>query len=290
MFYTLFLFKNNATIEQMVGTYIRRRGREQKMKELLMQTNDILLQVLNNNITFYVVVPLLILITPWIKNAYDTSLKNKELGRWIKTYTKMKNFIDISLKAYKSLGTTFLIALTLQLFIDYFINTISAYIISGIFYVVAVVLWALIIRKNKLLRAELLTNKGHKIRALIFLNIIFIVTYILATRDETYYFSQIVFLVLLIVWAIYLLKEYEIVYRLDNEYVDIFVQGNSWVKGIKTSSIKKQGIWIYAIRCTDGKEENICIKEDEITGASYYGEPSYIIRKVRLFGKTIDVT
>lgn len=260
------------------------------MKELLMQTKDILLLVLDNNITFYVVVPMLILISPWIKNAYDTSLKNKEIGRWIKTYTKMKNFIDISMKVYKRLGTIFLIALALQLFIDYYINTIIAYATSGMFYIVVVVLWSLNLKRNKLLRIELLTNKEHKMRVLIFLNIIFIVTYILATIDDTYYFSQIVFFILLLAWAIYLLKEYEIVYRLDNKYVDIFVQGNRCLKGIETSSIKKQGVWIYATRCRDGKEENICIKENEIIGANYYGEPSYIIRKVRLFGKTVNVT
>lgn len=284
----MYIFKNNDKIEQTFANIYSKKG--QRMKELLMQIKETLLLVLDNNITFFVVVPILILISPWIKNAYDTSLKNKELGRWIKTYTKKENFIDISLKAYKRLGIIFLIALMLQLFIEFYVNTISAYVVSGMVYIVALFLWTLILRKNELLRVELLANRSYKIRALIFLNIIFIITYFLATRDETYYFSQILFCVLLIAWAIYLLKEYEIVYRLDNKYVDIFVQGNSCLKGIETSSIKKQGVWIYATRYRDGKKENICIKEDEITGANYYGEPSYIIRKVRLFGKTVDIT
>lgn len=249
-----------------------------------MEIKDLLIKVLNSNIMFYVVVPVITVILQWIKNSYDIKAKNKELGYWVKKYKKLETYIIVVMRLYKRLAFVSLSALLIKIIWGIYIDKYSAYVfVGGIYGVICIIIiskeW-----KKPILQAEFLSNGKVKKLLIIALCLIYAVCFLVADIDNNYnWVFEILFMVVLIIWMFYLYKYSDVAFILDKPYADIYVQGCDKAEYAAAGTIKKKGEWIIVRRYINGYEEELRIKESDIVRIDYYGDPIVIVHKIHFF-------
>ena len=251
---------------------------------------EVMLKILDSNVMFYVVIPVILVVLSWIKQAYDDNKRKKEYGIWIKKYERVKTFVVIMLQQYKILAFIFIVALFIFLFLELLYSRICGYIGLGIFYFGGSILWVIYLLNSRWLKVEMLDKKKEKKRMIIFLYFIYTISLLLATVDALFEISYVVFIVLHIVWACILLKEYDLAFKIDNQYVDIYTKECDVTECVEVKTIRKKNGWITGEQYKNGEIHNIQIEESEIKKVDYHGEPVVIVERIRPFKKNIEFT
>lgn len=239
-----------------------------------------LIQILNNNVVYYIIVPIGIVVLGWIKNEHDIKKKNKELGYWVKEYKVLHNFQDMVVSLYKKLGICGGVTVSIRIILEIYTNKLTSYIFAGGVYILVS---AIIINKQWRktdMRIEFLTEGRAKKILICVLNVIFIYGFGAFNLNKKYNnVMELIFSGMLVIWFYFIYKYNDITYVLDNRFADIYIKGNEKVETVEAGTIEKQGDWIRVRRYTNKYEEEIRIKEEEIVRIDYYGEPIIINKK-----------
>lgn len=246
---------------------------------------EILLEIIDSEIMYYVVVPFVLMLLGWIKNAHDIKEKNKELGYWMIKHRKMPTFADIAMKLYKALAINLVIVQIAILFVELWKGLLFAYIMCGIVYFGVGALCVILIWKEKNTKVEFMTHGKNKKVLLIFLYLIYALPFFFELYGKYTVIVDFLFAILLSIWMYYLYKYSDIVLVWDNIYADIYINGSEKAEFAEVGSLKKHGEWILVNRHINGCEEEIRIKESDIVRIDYYGGPAYVVLQCRLFGK-----
>lgn len=249
-----------------------------------MEIKELLIKILNSNIMFYVVIPVITVILQWVKNAYDIKAKNKELGYWVKKYRKLETFIIVIMRLYKRLAFISLLAILIRIILGLYIDKYSSYTLIGVIYGVICIIIISKEWKKPMLQAEFLSNGKAKKLLIIGLCLIYAVCFLVADIDNEYnWLYEIIFIVALIIWMFYLYKYSDVAFILDKSYADIYVKGSEKAEYAAAGTIKKKGEWIIVRRYINGYEEELRIKESDIVRIDYYGDPIVIVHKMHFF-------
>lgn len=237
-------------------------------------------KILQSEIMYYVIIPLAIVVLNWIKNWLDVKGKNKELGYWMKKCKRATTFVDIAMKMYKKLAVIFFVSIFIIFYIFSTTGELLHCIMSGILYFIfggAVVFqtW-----RETQTRVEFMTN--GKCKKVLILALYFIFGFALFGKMFGN-ILEIAFLTVLVIWAYFLLKYSDVVFVIEKPYADIYVKGSEKAEYAEAGSIVKQGGWIIVSRYINGFEEEIRIRESDITRIDYYGKPMVFMGKRKLF-------
>lgn len=250
---------------------------------------EILLKIINSNVTFYVFVPLLIVFLNWIKNGHDIKKKNYQLGYWLKKWEREETFIDIAMKMYKIFGMIFIAVAVLQIVLKQYVGRVWSCVISMILYwaISTLTIWG----NNKAVkvRSEIMTNGRCKKGLITSLCTIFVYALACLQIETNQFIYQGLFLIILVVWMFFLFKYCDTVFVLENRYADIYIRGDEPTEYVEAGTIKKQGEWIIVNRYINGYDEEIRIKESDIVKINYYGGPIIMVEQHGLIKRALQL-
>lgn len=238
----------------------------------------------NNNIMFYIVIPIFLLVFKWIKDAWDIKVKNKKLGYWIIKYKKIKTFIDVLFVIYKALALLLILIYIIKIIISFYGDIFILQLLTGLLYWIVGIVIIFFVCNKAYVKAELLTKKRIKWKFVWGLYFIFG----LSTFVEMYIMPWtliigVLFTILLLVWMVLAFNNFDLSFILYKSYADIYIKGSEPARGIVAGSIKKQGEWIIARIYKENAIEEIRILECDIVRIDYYGEPIVVIEKHKIF-------
>lgn len=231
-------------------------------------------KILASSVTHYVVIPILILVAEWIKNACDKKKENKKIGCWLKTYRKPRGFYNMMWRFYISLGVSLFLTVMVREICKK--ESIPNIIFDAAYLAISAIIM-LIIWKRPVMKSEFLSNGTAKKILIIALYIIYGV-YCIMGADCT--IALILFAVGILLWGFFLYKYSDVTYVFENKYADIYIRGNDKIEAVSTMTIRKNGNWIIANRIVNECKEEIRIREDDIVRVDYYGEPIIINKKL----------
>ena len=242
-----------------------------------------ILKIIGNEITYYVVVPFIVLILNWIKNGYDIRERNKELGYWKMKFRKLQTFPDIAMKIYKWLAVNLAVMQGARILLLFWKSELYSYAASGVTYLILNTLIIFTICKDAKTKIEFLSNGKYKKILIGVLYIIYGVVFFENLFAEFKLISEIVLGMVLVMWVFLLFKFSDVAFILDNGYADIYVKDSEVTECVAAGTITKQGEWIIVNRYANEYDEEIRIKESDIVRIDYYGEPIILFKKRRLF-------
>lgn len=243
---------------------------------------EMFFRIFSSGIMYYVVVPIMLLLLGWIKSNNDLKEKNKELGYWMLKCRRLPTFPDFALRNYIMILVNLIVMLLVRRVISLKIGKTFSYIICGSLYFA---LNVLIILKNSRsidVKMEFWKNGKEKKVLTIILYIIYAIPFFLELYGRYTAIIEIVFIILLLVWALWIFNYYDVIFILDNKYANIYVKGSEQAQVAEAGTIKKRGEWIYVNRYVNGYKEELRIKESEIVRIDYYGEPLIMVKKPKL--------
>lgn len=246
---------------------------------------ELLIKILDNNIMYYIIVPLIVVFLGWIKNAYDIKEKNKELGYWIKKYKRLKTFIDISMQVYKWLTFVIIFSMIIRIIVELFKGKLMSYIIGGTIYSIIGIIIVVLVWRKTATKIEFLTNGKSKKILLISLYLIFLFGFFVSGASSTYNIFFILFVIMLLIWIFCLYRYSDIAFILDNSFADIYVKGSDKAELVEAGNIEKKGEWIIVRRYINGYDEELRIKESDIVRIDYYGGPFIYVKKIKICKK-----
>lgn len=246
---------------------------------------EIFQKIFKNEIMYYVIVPISILIFEWINNWYEIKNKSKKMGYWKIKIKREPSFHTIMANPYILMTVNLLIMKIIKYISSFWIDEILSYTIISIIYVIVNSLIIVYIVKRPKTKMALLTERRKKQVLIGILWFVFNIIFFLETLPKYKYMVEIIVYIVLVIWAIVLSKYNDTIFILDKSYADIYINGTEAVKCVYAGSMRKKGGWIYIDRYADGLEEEIRIKESEITRVDYYGDPIYmqIDRKTKVY-------
>lgn len=210
-------------------------------------------------------------------------VRTREQGFWIERPKKMDTFSTILFLFYEILAGIFLISLLGFLCVELWYSNIWGYIIFGSFYVVASVIWMKKLLKHELVCEEISKDKKRAKRKIYSLYISYLISLLLATIESLFTLSYVVFFVLNVFWGYFFIKEYDIAYIIEHEYVDIEVKGEKIIEKIFVKSLKKRKGWISGNQGDNENNRVVFMKESEITKVFYYGNSIRTKETIRPF-------
>lgn len=243
---------------------------------------EMFFRIFSSGIMYYVVVPIMLFLLGWIKSKIDLKEKNKELGYWMLKCRRLPTFPDFALKNYIMILVNLIVMLLIRLVIGSKIEKILSYFICGILYFA---LNVLIIFKNSRsidVKMEFWKNGKEKKVLTIILYIIYAIPFFLELYGRYTVIIEMVFIISLFVWALWIFNYYDVIYILDNKYANIYVKGSEQVQVAEAGTIKKRGEWIYVNRYVNEYKEELRIKESDIVRIDYYGEPLVMVKSPKL--------
>ena len=244
---------------------------------------NFLFTIFNNEIMYYVIVPIVVVLLGWLKNKNDLKVKNKELGYWKIKCRREVTFIDIVMLYYKAMLICMIIANVIKTVYDFLKMPKGMYIFLEILYLLVNALMAVLILKSTTAKVELL-KKGKEKRIFVWgLWFIFGIPFVTDIHGINNVVTKIVFIILLVGWMILLFKCCDTAFILDNRYADIYIKGCDQAQFAEAGSITRRGDWIIVNRYIHGYEEEIRIKESDIVRIDYYGDPLIMVKKAKLF-------
>lgn len=237
---------------------------------------EIFQKIFKNEIMYYVIVPISILIFEWINNWYEIKNKSKKMGYWKIRIRREPSFYTIMMNSYILMTVNLLIMVIIKYISSFWIDEILSFTIISIIYVIVNILIIVYIIKRPKTKIALLTERRTKQVLIGILWFIFSIIFFLEIIPKYKYIIEIIIGIVLIRWFIYLSKYINTIFILDKSYADVYINGTEAVKCVYAGSMRKKGGWIYVVRNVEGLEEEIRIKESEITRIDYYGDPIYI--------------
>lgn len=233
------------------------------MKELIREN-------LTSDVVYNVAVPIVLLILNWMKNGYDLSKKNRGMGCWKIRYKKGYSFMDIVMNIYKVLVFLLVVVMILRMCMVSLMEKMLAYIITGLIYIILLIVVAYCVSKNSKVKIELWNNGLVKKKLLIVLFILYIIVFF---QEFLYGWIELLWCITVIGWIVLVFKNSDMIFILDKSYADIYVNGNVVAEGVIAGSMRRQGDWVFVAREIEGSFEEVRIREEEITRIDYYGEP-----------------
>lgn len=246
---------------------------------------EFLLGIFSSEITYYVVVPIGVVLLEWIKNKHDLKEKNKELGYWMMKCRKLPTFPDIVMKNYIMMIINMTVMFVVKVILSVWMRTIISYIICGSLYFGLNGIFSFFNCKSAEGKIEFWKDGKAKRIIVITLWVIYGIPFFSEWYGEYTLIVTIIFCLLLLAWTICLFSYCDVAFILDNRYADIYVKGAEHARFAEAGSIKKYGDWIIVNRYTNGYEEEIRIKESDIVRIDYYGGPMIMVEKRKLFQK-----
>lgn len=246
---------------------------------------EFLLKIFNSEIMYYVVVPIVVVFLGWIKSERDLKEKNKELGYWMMKCRKLPTFPNIAFRIYKMMAINLVIMHIVRIILHLWKGMLFSHIVSGILYFSINALITLLNCMSVKGKVEFWKSGKCKIVLTIALYSIYGIPFFLELYGKYTAIVEIVFGLLLFVWAVCLFRYCDIAFILDNRYADIYVKGSESAQFAEAGSIKKQGEWIIVNRYVNGYDEEIRIRESDIVRIDYYGGPMISVEKRKLFQK-----
>jgi hypothetical protein len=246
---------------------------------------DFLLKIFNNDIMYNIIVPIVLILLGWIKNKHDLKEKNKELGYWIMKWKRFPTYVDVLYNIYIRMAISLVIMLVVMLAIYYAKGTTALYVVLGSFYFSINALITFCFYRGIKSKVEFWKNGKQKRLLTITLYIIFEMPFFIQLNNKYNFILEVIFSILLFIWALCLHKYCDVAYILDNRYADIYIRGNEKTQSAEAGSIKKYGEWIIVHRYVNGYDEEIRIRESDIVRIDYYGGPMIVLEKQKLFQK-----
>lgn len=246
---------------------------------------EFLLKILNSEIMYYVIIPIVVVILGWIKSGHDLKEKNKELGYWMMKCRKSPTFLDLALKNYIMMTANLIVMSAVRFVLVFWKGTTFSYVISGSLYMGLNGLFAFRNCRSDKGKIELWKDGRRKKVLIITLCMIFGIPFFSELYGKYILAIEIIFAILLLTWAICLYNYCDVAFILDNRYADIYVKGSERAQFAEAGSIKKHGEWIIVNRYVNGYDEEIRIKESDIVRIDYYGGPLIMVEKRKLFQK-----
>ncbi len=158
-----------------------------------------------------------------------------------------------------------------------------SHIVSGILYFLINGLVIFLNCRSVKGKVEFWKSGKCKVALTITLYLIYGIPFFLELYGKYAVIAEIMFGVLLFVWAVCLFRYCDVAFILDNRYADIYVKGSESAQFAEAGSIKKQGEWIIVNRYVNGYDEEIRIRESNIVRIDYYGGPMIWLEKRKLF-------
>ena len=234
---------------------------------------ETLKKVFTNEVMYYVIVPILLLLFGWIKDWYDIKIQNKKIGYWEIKIKKISLFSDIAMRAYKYLALNFFSMQFVRMICDYCFGEGCIYFLVGTIYLSINIVIIIYIVHQPITKMELWTDKKIKWWLLLMLWAINTTTFYIGMVPKYKIVMLYIYSFMLIIWTVILNKCTDRAFILDKPYADIFITGAETVKNVHAGSIKKQGDWIYVNKYNKDNIEEIRIKESKIVRIDYYGNP-----------------
>ncbi len=242
-------------------------------------------KLLASDITYYVVVPIAVVLLGWIKSEHDLKEKNKELGYWMMECRRLLTFPDIAIKNYIMMGINMTIMFVVKSLVCLWKGMIFSYIISGSLYFGLNGLVTFLNCRSANSKVEFWKNGKTKRVLVIVLYLLYGIPFFSELYGKYILILVIIFGILLFAWGICLFNYCDVAFILDNKYADIYIKGSERAQFAEAGSIKKRGEWIIVNRYVNGYDEEIRIKESDIVRIDYYGGPMIMVEKRKLFQK-----
>jgi|GEM_PF-2074520 hypothetical protein len=246
------------------------------MFEVMDEIKKGVLYILDNNLMYYVIVPLGTLVLGWLKSAYDIRKKNIEMGAGVKKYKRVKDFTDVAMRMYIRLAIICMLLIIMREIAYIFFNKKRVYITSIIIYVAMNIL-LLIWNHNKVLtRLEFLTDKKWKRMLIGSLCLVYFYAFLVVDiRAKTELVHTLIFAIILATWSVCLNKKCGVsFFIIDYGLADLHLKSGEKIEAALTETIQKRGKWITLKRYISDHEEEICVREDDVVRIEYYGEPA----------------
>lgn len=251
--------------------------------DYLKAMENFLFIIFNNEVMYYVIVPIVVVLLGWLKNKNDLKVKNKELGYWKIKCRREATFIDIVMQYYKAMLICMIITNVIKTVYDFMKMPKGMYIFLEILYLSVNALMAILILNSTTAKVELLKKGKEKIIFVFGLWFIFGIPLFTDIHSINNVVIKVVFIILLVGWMILLFNSCDTAFILDNRYADIYIKGCEQAQLAEAGSIMKRGDWIIVNRYIHGYEEEIRIKESDIVRIDYYGDPLIMVKKAKLF-------
>lgn len=229
---------------------------------------EIIYRCLNSNITFYIVVPLLLLVLGWIKDWYD-----KKAQQGITTFERPREkcpFFEVYILFVYQLQVVFFIGLIFLITIEACgIKTAIQYRIIAFFRISFLGLICLKenLKKEKY-RLEMLKNGKGKIVYCVFTEIVcFMNIFICDKKFCPFILYGSMFIVGIFA---YVCSDHIIIY--DNKYLSLVLNNGDEIKDIQIDKIKSKKNTLIVDKSKDDEKRIVQIDKLFITRINYYGE------------------
>lgn len=234
---------------------------------MIHKMKDVAYRFINNNITFYVVVPFLILVLGWIKNEYDriNQRTNIRVGEYrnVCPFLKLYNHFLTPIYSYDSL------VMVVYAIIECYLAKIQRQV-KEIFYIVTCILgiiYLVVVAKNLKYRIELLKHRKCKI-------IYFALTEIIQIIPIAYYENNnLAYVWCGIIIGMYCLanifSDHIVIYY--NRYVSLTLIDGKKLKDIRIDKINTKRKWLLIDTTKNDEIGEVRIKESSVVKIEYYG-------------------
>ena len=239
---------------------------------------ETLKEVFTNEVMYYVIVPIILLLFGWVKSWYDIRMQNKKMGYWKVKIRREPSFYNIAMKLYNYMLLNLLLMEFIQLGCSNIWGKFKSILCIGIIYVINNVIIVMYTIRKPRTKIELWTDTKVKYSLLLAICLIFNIIFFVEIIPISWGIVEITYCFSLMVWCYSINKCSDIIYILDKPYANIYIEGAEPVKYINVGSIKKEGSWIYVNRFTNGCYEETRIKESQIVRIDYYGEPIIVLK------------
>ena len=124
-------------------------------------------QILANEVMYYVIVPVILLLFGWVKSWYDIRIQNKKIGYWKAKVRRERSFYNIAIGAYKCMLFNFMFMEIIEIVFSKIIGKAKSILYIGIIYVIINAIIIMFIIRRPTTKMELWTKKEIKYSLLI---------------------------------------------------------------------------------------------------------------------------
>lgn len=227
-----------------------------------------------DNMIYYVIMPVFLLVMQWIKKWRDTKRKNKNSSLWKVNYRVRRPFWEVSLIFIFVIS---LIILPFSILSELWNNIYYKIFLQVLCFVIYIFIFKLM-KKITIVRIEFLKCKAGKMFMLLVLGVIMPLPITYSSRLDVIS----IWLPLVLGWCSLIYFGSDRIITYDMTYANIYICGEEPIKYVMVDDIEKHGSWISVAKYGKNGYQEIKIKENQIERIDYFGDPLLVVENVNL--------